>query len=143
MTRSALRDRFVEEAARGWHREQSSDAHAAGRFAEYCDVVRIAAEFCDIVANPFERCDLIEHPFDSGRRNFSLGHISKAHEAQRAEAIIDRDDHDIAAPGEDGAIIDWLRGRADGESPAVNPDHHGPSFTVESRRPDVQEAAIF
>ena len=142
MTRTALRYRFVEQAARGRHREQSADAHAAGRFAENRDVARIAAELRDIVADPFERRDLIEHAFVAARRNLSIGYVGEADESKWSKSIVNRDDYHVAAAREDRAVVESLRAGADGEAAAMNPDHHRSALAVERGRPDVEREAI-
>ena len=73
----------MKQATRLRHREQSTDAHAASRLTEDCDIGGIAAELGDIVADPFERGDLIEDPFVAGSGNLSVGQIAQTQEAQR------------------------------------------------------------
>ena len=63
------------------------------------------------------------------------------HETQRAEAVVERDDHDIAAAGKALAVVDAERRRADLERAAVDPHHHG-ALTVGGRSPHVEIEAI-
>lgn len=56
---AALRDRAMEESARGRHRHQRRRLTAAAGLAEDRDAVGIAAEALDVVAHPRERRDEI------------------------------------------------------------------------------------
>src|SRR5579863_7634640 len=103
----------MEQAACGRHRQDTPDAHAAGRLAEDSDVAGVAAELRDIVADPFERRDLVEHPFATARRNLAVGHVRQADESQWTESIVDRDHYHVAAPGEDRTVVKRLRAGAD------------------------------
>src|SRR5580692_9068355 len=101
VTGAALRYRLAEEAARSRHREQCSDAHAAGRFTEDGDVAGVAAELSDIIADPFQRRDLIKHPLVAARCNLAAGHLRKTQVSQWSETVVDRHKDDVAAARED------------------------------------------
>ena len=100
------------------------------------DVRGIAAEGRDVLPHPGERRDLIEQT-RIGRRvlRFALER-RQMQEAERAEPVVDRHHHDVAAPGEARAVVDGLRSRAGGEGAAVEPDQHRPATRASA--PGVQ-----
>src|SRR5690606_22699379 len=120
--RAALRDRLVEKPRGERRRGEHADGIAAGRFAEYRDVARVAAERGDVVADPSEAGDQIEQAVVAGSGAALLGELRMREKAERADAIGDADDHD--------AVLRDLRARvrrrgrrARGEAAAVDPDH--------------------
>src|SRR5687768_1294439 len=63
--------------------------------------------------------------------------------AERANAVVDRDEHDAFAR-EVFTIVCGRGVRAEGETAAVDPDQHGQTFVRRfGRRPDVQIQAVF
>src|SRR4029077_9420509 len=106
------------------------------------DVVRIAAEFRDIVADPLQCRDLIEQALVAARRDSPVGDVVQTQKAQRSKAIVDRDDDHVAAPGENRAVIDFLRACANRESTAMKPDHYRSPRAIQSRRPQIEIKAV-
>ena len=135
--RTADRHRAVEESLRRLERQQCPDAHGAGRLAHDGDVAGVSAERRDVVANPFQRLDLVQQPLVSGRWNAPARHPVQVEKSQRADPIVDRDHHDIAAPGHDLAVVDRRAPGAAGETAAVDPHQHRSFAVVEAGRPDV------
>ena len=86
--------------------------------------------------------DLIGQSFRAGAGRASIACAGKIEETERAEPVIDGDDHRVARR-QHLAVIDALAAGTDHERAAVNPDHHGPLGIVASRRPHIQEQAIF
>ena len=62
MRSAALRDRALEQPARGGQREQRRDAHRARGLTEQRDLPGIAAERLDVLAHPAQRGELIAQP---------------------------------------------------------------------------------
>src|SRR5947207_15675798 len=58
------------------------------------------------------------------------------------EAVIHRDDNDIAAPRQIGAVGDSAVGRAEMKRAAMQPHHDRPLAAVEARGPDMQVEAF-
>ena len=143
MASARLRDGSVEESLRLGGSEQHADAHSAGRLAEDRDVVGIAAEAGDVVAHPAQRGHLVAHAVVAAVRVVAVGERLVVEVAQRAEAVVDRDQHDVAAPGEVLAVVDRRRAGAAGEAAAVDPDHHRARRVVDAGRPDVEREAVF
>ena len=54
----------------------------------------------------------------------SVGDIVQTQKAEWSEAVIDRDHDHVAAPNENRSVVNLPRAGADGESAALNPDHH-------------------
>ena len=97
---AALHDGPVEEALGTGRAEQREHAPGSGRLAEDRDVGGVAAEAGDVVADPFERSDLVEDA-EVGGRTGVLDH----EEPERADAVVDGDDHAVGARGEAGAVV--------------------------------------
>ena len=143
MACARLRDGAVEESLGLGCSEQHADAHSAGRLAEDRDVVGVAAEAGDVVAHPAQRGDLVAHAVVAAVGVIAVGEGLVVEVAQRAEAVVDRDQHDVAAAGEVLAVVDRRRAGAAGEAAAVDPDHHRARRVVEAGRPDVEREAVF
>ena len=104
--RAALRDRLLEQSARLGQAEQRAHAHAARGLAEDGHVLGIAAEGRDVLAHPGERRDLVEDALVAGRRDAPAGQLVKAQEAERAEPVVDRHHHDVAALRERRSVVE-------------------------------------
>ena len=122
--------------------EQHADAHPAGGLAEDGDVVGVAAEAGDVVAHPAQRSDLVAHSVVAAVCVVAVGQRRIVEVAERAEPIVDRDDHDIAATAEMLTVVDRRGAGAGGESAAVDPDHHGALCVVDAGGPDVEREAV-
>ena len=110
--RAALRDRAVEQAVRRGRDEQRAHRVRAGRLAEDRHVVRVAAEALDVGLHPAQRRDLIA--LAEVRRGVVALAAERAEVAvaERAEAIVDRHDHDVAALAQRSAVVDRHRAAA-------------------------------
>ena len=104
--------------------------------------VRVAAERLDVVAHPAQRLGLIEQALVAGCRNAPAGQLVQMEEAQRPDAIVDGDDHAVAALGERGAIVDGRTPRAADEGAAVNPHQHRALAGIDAGREDVELQAV-
>ena len=133
----------MEQPARFRHREQHADFAAAARLAENRDIAGIAAEPLDIVAHPFERGDEIEGAGVAGMRIALAADRREIEMPEYVEAVIDRDDNDIAAPRQIGAVGDSAVGRAEMKRAAMQPHHDRALAAVGARGPDMQVEAIF
>ena len=132
----------MEQPARFRHREQHADFAAAARLAENRDIAGIAAEPLDIVAHPFERGDEIEGAGVAGMRIALAADRREIEMPEYVEAVIDRDDNDIAAPRQIGAVGDRAVGRAEMKRAAMQPHHDRALAAVGARRPDMQVEAF-
>src|SRR5262245_6925715 len=63
-------------------------------------------------------------------------------EAERAQPIVDRHHHHVAALGEGLAVVEHGRARTDHEAAAVDPDQHRPAGAVEPGAEDVEREAV-
>ena len=94
--------------------------------------------------DPGECRELVEQPFVPGRREGLAADVDAAQVAEEPEAVVDGDDHDIAASGEGRAVVHRPRAGAGHERAAVEPDQHR---SAGSRRgPGVQtfsDQAVF
>ena len=102
--RAALDDRAVKEPLRRRHREQSRHLTAAARLAEDRDVACVAAELRDVGADPLERVHDVEHADVAGLREVAAAELREMGEAEHVQAVVDGDDHDVAAAREVGAV---------------------------------------
>ena len=98
---AALHDHAAEQTRRGPRCTEQRHQRAARRLPEERDVPGVATEGADLVAYPLERGDEIEHAPVAARA--VVGEFRVREKAERAEAVVDGDDHDIAvarrAPG--------------------------------------------
>jgi hypothetical protein len=86
----------------------------------------------------------VEHPGISRGRIGISGHVSEMKKSEDVEAMVDRDDNDIAAPAQADAVEHGTRARAARKSTAVQPEHHRPFCTIsQPARPDVEDQALF
>ena len=115
----------------------------AGRFAEHRHVAGVAAEGRDVALHPLQRHDGVEHAVVAGDLRLRFRReLGVREEAERAEAVVQRDD-DGAFAREAVARVARLGARAAGEAAAVQPDHDGPAVVRRvGRRPDVQIEAV-
>jgi hypothetical protein len=87
--------------------------------------------------------DDVQHPDLTGclEVRAELAEVSKAHSA---EAVIDGDDHHIAAETKVGSIPAGVGPGPSAEAPAMQPEHHlALAAIVERWGPDVQYEAVF
>ena len=137
--RGALRDRGVEQPGRVGAGQQRGHDAAAGRLAEQGDPAGIAAERRDVVAHPGQ-CGQHVAQASVGREAPGVVEGADLEESERAEAVVHRDDHDVAEGGQRAAVIQRLARRTQDVGTAVHPHHHG--FAVAGfgarRRPDVE-----
>ena len=98
--------RARDQAGGERRRKQVGDRLAARRQAVDGDLVRVAAEGGDVLPGPAQRRDLVVQARGAGRA--LAGHVE---EAERAEPVVDRDDHEPVTARERDAIADRLRAR--------------------------------
>ncbi len=124
-------------------RHQCADAGGTGRLAEDGDAAGIATEGRDVGLNPAQRRDLIEMAVVAGRPIGLLGaQIRMRQEAEAAEPVVHRDDHDAVAR-QPVPLEDRQGSRSHQECAAVEPDHHRTLLVARRRgRPDVQIEAV-
>ena len=96
--RAAFDDGSMEKPFRRGHGEKRGHFLAAAGFSEDEDSAWIAAEIGNVVAHPGQRGDDIEHADVAGGLERIAG-VTEVRIAEQAEAVIDRDDHDIATTG--------------------------------------------
>ena len=101
--RPALDDSLVEQAPGRRHGHQNADLRTTTRFAKDGDVGRIATEAGNVVTDPFEGSDDVEHAREA-RMLEAFGRVLHVKVAQGAEAMVERDDHDIVEPAEIGTV---------------------------------------
>ena len=134
----------MEESFRGRHGEERVHFSAAAGLAEDGDVAGVAAEAADIVAHPFERENDVHHADVAGVSKF-FAVLREIEMADGAEAMIERDEDDVAGAREAFAVVGgMLLPVAGDESAAVKPDHDGTlCVVVDARRPDVEAKTVF
>ena len=141
--RAALRDRAVEQPARGGSAEQRSDARRAGRLAEdrHLRRDRRRTRRCNRAPNRARRsgrgCRRCPSP---GTRRVEVGEVQ---EAERSEAVVDRDDDDVAVQRELRTVVPRCVARAPDVRAAVNPHHHRSERVVARGCPHVEVEAVF
>ena len=120
-----------------------ADLRSAAGLAHDRDVLRIAAEARDIVAHPLKRADQIEIA-DIARGGELLAELFREVEiAEGVEAMVDRDDHNVALLGQIAPVIGGPVARPVGIAAAVEPDHHRALAPIARRGgPHVEEQAI-
>jgi hypothetical protein len=138
-----LRDRFVEQPFRGRHSHQRADLTAAPRLAEDGDVGRISAECSDVVADPFECLHDVEHPGIARIGVLLTGNLAQIQVSEQIEAMVQRDDDDVAMAREVCAVVDDEAARRLRIAAAMEPYHDRTPSGAERGRPDVQTQAIF
>src|SRR5580698_11597511 len=134
----------MEEPFRGRHGEERVHFSAAAGLAEDGDVAGVAAEAADVVAHPLERENDVHHADVAGVSKF-FAELREIEMADGAEAMIERDEDDVAGAREAFAVVGgMLLSIAGDESAAVKPDHDGTlCVVVDARRPDVEAKAVF
>src|SRR5207253_2877036 len=123
--------------------EQRADAARSGRLTEHRDAVGVAAECGDAFAYPFEGRDLIEDAGVARTGERAVEEIGEVEEPERTEAIVDRDDHEVAVDRELRAVVPGCVAGAPDERTAVDPNHHRAARVVASRGPDVEVETVF
>ena len=139
---AALADRAVEELAGARRTEKCADAHGACRLTEDRHLAGIAPEAVDVVAHPLESGDLIAQAGVAGVTELLAADPAQMHVAQRAQAVVDRDHHDVAAARQVLPFVDGGGTRADQKATAVDPHQDRTPRTVEARRPDIEGEAV-
>ena len=117
---AALDDRPAERVTSPGRDAELQDRARARGLAEHRDPLGVAAERVDALAHPAQRGELVEEA--AVRRRVT---VVERHEAQRAEAVVDRDDHRPRLRGEPCGVVDGLRRAAGDERAAVDPHEHG------------------
>ena len=117
---AALDHRPPERVAAPGRREQLEDRSRARGLAEHGDPVGVAAERGRVRAHPRQCGELVAQTAVRGR---VAGRPDRAegHEAQRAEPVVDRDDHGVALGREARRVVDGLRRAAGHERAAGDP----------------------
>ena len=105
--------------------------------------MRIAAERVDVVTHPLECGHDIQHADIAGLRECVPGEFAEVQITEHIQAVINGDDHDIAAFRQMRTVVLGVRAGADSEAAAVQPDHHGSLAGAELRCPYVEYEAIF
>ncbi len=122
------------------HGQQRRHAHGAGGLAEDRDLVGVTAERGDVVAHPLERGDLVEQPAVARAGELRI-EVAEVEEAERAEAVVEGDEHDAVA-----GRTTCRRSSGDEPEPISNPPPWIHTMTgrdpVERRGPDVQVEAV-
>ena len=117
-------------------RQQVGHRLAARRQAVDGDLVRVAAEGGNVLPGPPQRRDLVVQARGAGRA--LAGHVK---EAERAEPVVDRDDHERVTARERDAVAGRLGGVAGLVPAAVQPEQHRPAARA-GRRGHVQVQAV-
>jgi hypothetical protein len=105
--RSTLHDGFLKEATRSRHRQHQPDAEGPRRPSKHGHVSRVTAERGNLLFDPGECRQLVEQPFVPCRREGLAADLDAAQVAEEPEAIVDGDDHHIAASDEGRTVDDW------------------------------------
>jgi hypothetical protein len=133
----------MEQAAGGRHRQQRADFGPAAGLAEDHHIRRIAAEPGDVVADPVQARDEVEHADVARRGIFLSTDLSEVQIAEDVQAMVDRDDHHVAATRERGSVDPRPGAALLGESATVDPEHHRAlAPVVDAWRPDVEDQAV-
>ena len=132
---AALGNGAMEEPFGSGTDHQQAHRHAAGGDAEDRHVAGVAAKLADVGPHPLQG----QHHVQQAVVRFAGFQRPVAEEAERTEAIVERDGDD--APSGEGFARDPARAGA--KSAAVDPDHHRPLAVINARRPDVQGQAVF
>ena len=134
----------MKEPARDRRGQVVAHRVGAGALAKDRDVRGVATEGGDVLLHPAQRSDLVEEGVVAAEVEWRLGAERRMRqEAEGAEAIIERDQHDAGAC-ESGAVVDRRPAGSVGQRSTVNPDHHRAAVTRRGgRRPDVEGQAVF
>ena len=98
--------------------------------AEDRHVGRIAPEGVDVGLHPAQRGHDVEQPLVAGRRHGALRGAVEVDKTERPQAVIDRDDDNVTAPGQRRPVVVREGARADAKPPAVDVDHDGPRAAI-------------
>jgi hypothetical protein len=144
----------MEELPASRRRDVMADVDGAGGFAEDRHLLRIPAEGGDVRSDPLERRTLIEQPLVSreGVARILARKRDMAEEPEDAQAVVDRDHHDVVLLDEHVAVVDVARdvrerhdvGRRPGHVRTAVEPHHDRSRLRRRRigRPDVQVETV-
>ena len=139
---AALDDGLVKETLGAGQRHQHAHFGAPARLAEDGDVAGIAAEGRDIVPHPFEGGHDIHRASGASAFEIVARDVFKMEIAQRTQAMIERDHHDIVGAAEVGAVGPGRGAGAGDEGAAMAPEQDGPLGARYARRPDVEVETI-
>ena len=139
---AALADRAVEELAGARRTEKCADAHGACRLTEDRHLAGIAPEAVDVVAHPLESGDLIAQAGIAGATELLAADPAQMHVAQRAQTVVDRDHHDVAAARQVLPFVDGSGTRPDQKASAMDPHQDRTPRIVETGRPDIEGEAV-
>ena len=85
-----------DQAVRERRGHQRDGVERAGREAEQRHVAGVAAEGADVLVNPLQRGELVEDAVLAGGQAVFCGQGGMPDEAERAEPVVERHDHDAA-----------------------------------------------
>ena len=139
--RAALHDGPLEQPASAGRDQLGQHRQAAGRLARDGHVARVAAEPGDVALDPAQRRLLVHQPVVAGRAARPGGQRRVREEAERAEPVVDRDDH-RAVRRELGAVV--VAGAVLLEAAAVDPHQDRAPAKAATRRGrvDVEVQAV-
>lgn len=118
--RAGLGDGSVEKALGLGARHEGAYQPGAGRVAKDCDAVRVAAEAGNVLLDPLQARDHVREAVVA-----VVDPVAEHHPAERADAVVDRDDDNVAARREHGPVSVDVPPRADPEGAAVDIKHNG------------------
>ena len=139
---AALGDCPLEQSLRRGRDQLRADTQPAGRLTEDRHVLRVAAEARDVVLHPLERELLVHQAVVAGVVRLGPGaQRGMREEAEQAEPVVDRHDHNTLLDEVDRVVVAAL---AADQRAAVDPHHHRQlrRRPRRTRRVDVQEEAV-
>jgi len=134
--RRALQHGAVEEGAGRWHGEHAHDGRRSGGLSHHRDVAGVTAEARDVLTHPAKGGDHVL------QARLAVAPPRHAEEPERAEPVVDADDHGVALPREDAAVVPVQGAGAAAVAAAVQPDDHGTARDVDGGRRDGQGQAV-
>ena len=125
--RAALHDRPLEQPPGVAGDEVREHGQAAGRLTGDGDVARVAAELVDVALHPPQRGLLVHQPVVAGRAAGSRRQRGMGQEPERAEPVVDGDDHG-AFGGQLRRVV--VAGAVRRQAAAVDPHEHRTAATA-------------
>ncbi len=116
---AALDDGAVEQTAGRGRGQEGAHRLATGRLARERHAAGIPTERGDVPLGPAQRRLLVEQAVVA---RTPLAQPGQVEEAEHAEPVVDRDDHDVVGPREQRAVVEVARTAH--EAPAVDPEQH-------------------
>ena len=139
--RAALDDRAMQQAGVTRILRDRGDGGSAGRLAEQRDAAGIAAEGRDVGLDPAQGRDLVlQSPIGEGA-GLGVGEGRMGKPAQRAQPVVERDHHHVAARRERRPDRAGRIATPGAPGATMQPHHHGPP-PLGVGRPDVQEQTV-